>query len=246
MRVDTPASVGLTETPDCLPRRRSFVGLLRTSYVAGHAAIFKGVVPRVGRAHPQTATLVGCRIMKTMRICTLFLLSITLLAGCSSVRDVRTTNQTTIDASRVNEATSGRLARVQMRDGEKVYGVGVRVAPDSTSWVDPQSVTYVTVGTEDVGRITIIKAGQGALVGLGVGAVIGIASGIVRAQVEGDDPEGVSPSLTKGEKMTVFPLAHSAYAALVTTPLGAIIGRKASYRIVPSEQLEPGLARTAR
>lgn len=166
-----------------------------------------------------------------MRISTILLL-IVLLAGCSSVREVRTTDQSTIDASRVNRAASGKLARIQMQDGEKIYGIGVRVAPDSTSWVHPQNSEYIVVSTDDVRTISLMRAGQGALVGLGAGIIIGVASGIYRAQSEGDDPAGGVSAVSQSEKMVIYPLAHSAYASLVTTPLGAIIGRKNTYRLV--------------
>lgn len=162
----------------------------------------------------------------------LILVAATFLAGCGSVRNVQTGDQAAIEASRVNRAASGKLARVKLQDGEKVYGVGVRVTPDSTSWVDPQSASYVTVGTDQVNSITLVRAGQGALVGLGVGIVTGVASGILRAQLEGDDPVDQFPSQSTGQKMTTLPLAHSAYASLVTTALGAIVGRKNTFRLM--------------
>ena len=168
-----------------------------------------------------------------MRIQTLLaLLLVIALAGCGSVRDVHTGTTAEIEQSRVNRTMRGRLARVYMNSGEKIYGAGVRVAPDSTSWVDPQSATYVVVATDDVSKITLMRAGQGALVGIGAGLVVGVATGILRANLEGDDPVGQPISLTQSEKMTVLPLAHSAYASLVTTPLGAIIGRKNTFRLV--------------
>ncbi len=168
-----------------------------------------------------------------MRICSIsFILLTLLMAGCGSVRNVQTTDHATIEASRVNRATRGKLARVHMHDGAKTYGLGVHVAPDSTSWLDPQSAEYRAVATDDVSRVTIVRAGQGALVGLGAGLVIGVATGIYRAQSEGDDPTGGVSSKTQSEKMLIYPLAHSAYASLVTVPLGAIIGRKNTFRLV--------------
>jgi hypothetical protein len=162
----------------------------------------------------------------------LLLLLVATLVGCGSVREVRTQDAATIEASRVNKATRGKLARVHLRDGEKIYAVGIHVAPDSTSWLDPQSAQYTVVPTSDVGRVTVMRAGQGALVGIGTGIVLGVATGILRAELEGDDPVNQFPSRTTAEKMTILPLAHSAYATLVTAPIGAIIGRKNTYRFV--------------
>src|SRR5690606_33885523 len=116
-----------------------------------------------------------------MRNFSLIILIATILAGCGSVRTVQTEDQASIVASRVNRAMSGKLARVHMHDGTKVYAVGIRVAPDSTTWLDPQGVNYVSVGTDQVHQITLARAGQGALVGLGVGVVTGVATGILRA-----------------------------------------------------------------
>ncbi|HEX7070864.1 MAG TPA: hypothetical protein VF190_08665 [Rhodothermales bacterium] len=168
-----------------------------------------------------------------MRYKTLLLvLVVATLAGCGSVREVHTNDTSAIEASRVNSATRGKLVRVHLRDGSKAYAVGVHVAPDTTSWLDPAKATYIAVPTSDVGKVTLMRAGQGALVGLGTGIVLGVGTGILRAQLEGDDPVNQFPSKTTSEKMTTLPLAHTAYASLITAPLGAIIGRKNTYRFV--------------
>ena len=188
--------------------------------------------PRVTLHSPRPVLVAHSK--NTMRIRTLTLLVILAgaSAGCGSVRNVPTDSQASIEASRVNRATRGKLARVHLRNGERVYGVGIRVTPDSTSWIEPQSNRYVSVGTDEVNRVSLTRAGQGALVGLGTGIVVGVSSGIVRAQQEGNDPINQTFSHTANEKMTIYSLAHSAYASLVTTAIGAIIGRKNTYRLV--------------
>lgn len=91
---------------------------------------------------------------------------------------------------------------------------------------------FAAAPTSNVERVALIRAGQGALVGIGAGVVLGVATGLLRAQLEGDDPLNDYPHRTKSEKMFILPAAHVAYFVLGTAPLGAIVGRKTTYRIV--------------
>lgn len=162
----------------------------------------------------------------------LIVLAALMLAGCGSSRTVHVNDDASIGSSRVNQTMRGRLARVQYENGRSEYASNVTVARDSTTWLDPGSMQVRTVATSDVQKITVVRAGQGALVGVGAGIVVGVATGLLRAQSEGDDPIGEFPNRTKSEKMLIWPAAHSTYALLATVPIGAIVGRKCTFRLV--------------
>lgn len=158
-------------------------------------------------------------------------------AGCTSVRPVDTTGG---DAaySEVNRGVRGKVARVTLRDGSRMDVVGVRIDADSLSWLDRKANRVDGVPTREVQEVSVVKAGAGALRGLLVGVVVGAAAGGVRAAIEGDDPDlGSDPlAITQEKKYQIYPAAHAAYAALATTPLGAILGTRKIYRFESSTQ----------
>ena len=163
----------------------------------------------------------------------LLLCGITLLGGCSSIRTVHVSE----DASsfkEVNRAVRGKVAVMTLNDGSKMHVVGLNVEPEWATWVDRKENKIASVPTSDVREIKVVKAGPGALRGLVIGAVIGAAAGGLRAAAEGDDPAHDPIGLSREEKLEQFPPAHALYAALATTPLGAIIGSRRTFRFEAS------------
>ena len=122
-----------------------------------------------------------------------------------------------------------------LSNGSKMHVVGLNVEPERVTWVNRKANKIESVATSDVREVRVVKAGSGALRGLVVGAVIGAAAGGIRAAVEGDDPTHDPIGLTRQEKLEQFPPAHALYAALATTPLGAIIGTRRIFRFEASE-----------
>ena len=152
-----------------------------------------------------------------------------LWCGCSSVGTVNTDR----DASglqEVNRAVRGKVVHLKLHGGETMNVVGVRVAPDSLTWVNHKANRIESLATSSIDELSIRKAGSGAVRGLVVGALAGAAAGGVRAGLQGDDPANDPLSLTKEEKYRVYPVAHAVYASLLSTPIGAMIGTKKVYR----------------
>jgi hypothetical protein len=119
---------------------------------------------------------------------------------------------------------------MKLRDGKRLHVVGLNVAADRVTWVDRRANRIETLPTGDVREVSVVKAGPGALGGLLFGVVVGAAAGGVRAAVEGDDPVSDPLAISREEKLRVYPVAHALYAALVTTPIGAIIGSRKTFR----------------
>ncbi len=173
-----------------------------------------------------------------------FAATLLLFAGCTHTQSVNPGIADRAGLSELNATAMGRGAKIIMTNGETFGGVSVRVAFDSTSWIDPKINTYQVVPTSDIESITVIRSGKGALAGVGLGIMVGAVAGTVRAYVEGDDPAGTPLSLSQKKKHFIYPVAHAVYAMLVSAPVGAIIGDKATYRFspgagIPSASAEP-------
>jgi len=154
-----------------------------------------------------------------------------LVAGCSQTRMVNTTSPASLAESRINRVTNNRLADVDLVDGRSMYAVDVEVGIETTSWVHPTAGDVIEMPTSQIERITVVRAGQGALLGLGAGVILGGTFGFARALIEGDDPPGDPLSTTRGEKMYLYPAAHAVYASIGTTAIGAIVGRKVKFQL---------------
>lgn len=165
-----------------------------------------------------------------MRI-TLLAVAVVLLAGCAGTQRMSPSDVQSGRYDQLNRKLSGKVATVHFRDGAKAQVVGLRVGPDSTSWLDRSNNRLVWVGTDEVREVSLVKTGKGALAGLAAGIVLGTTTGLIRAAMEGDDPPGDPLALTQSEKFVIYPAALSVYSLLVTTPAGAIIGRRERYEI---------------
>ncbi len=161
------------------------------------------------------------------------LLLVLILCGCGSTRTADVAGAQGMRFSELNRKARGKVATLHLRDGRRIAVVNVQVAPDSTSWINPKKNHFEQIATSDLREVTIVRAGKGAVAGLALGVLTGAAVGAVRAELEGDD-EGagvLTLARTREEKRVLFPPAHAVYAVLITTPLGAIIGREDHYRI---------------
>lgn len=163
-----------------------------------------------------------------------FLLLIAMVfTGCSSVRTVSPDENAQTSYADVNRAVRGKVVKISFREGRQISVTGLRVMADSLVWVDLRGNKLQSAKLADVEEISIVKAGRGALVGLVTGAVAGAGVGVARAFMQGDDPESDPIGITQEQKLHTFPLAHAFYGALVSTPVGAIIGGRKTYRFEP-------------
>ena len=151
-----------------------------------------------------------------------------LLAGCGHARVVQPEADPPFQA--VNADVRGKVARVTLHDGSDYKAFAVLVAADTTTWIDVETNDVVAVATDDIRQVQVVRTGRGALVGMGLGVLAGAAVGTFRAWRQGDDPVGEPFRLTQEEKYTLFPVAHAVYGLLVSTPLGAAVGTRDTYR----------------
>lgn len=162
-------------------------------------------------------------------------LLVVLFTGCSTTRTVTPTELDRDAFYDVNQTVRGRITELSLRDGREVVGVNVFVAPDSTSWYDRKAERTRVVATSSVERVRVLRTGRAALWGLGLGVAAGAAFGGARALYEGDDdPAADNLAMTGDRKLVVYPFAHSAYAVLASTPLGALIGSHDTFYFEPS------------
>jgi hypothetical protein len=160
----------------------------------------------------------------------LILISAVALVGCSGVRQVGTNGNGDYSYEQVNKDVRGKVARITFNGGSELSVVGLRVEADSISWVDHRNNRLRSAATDDVRRISMVKAGPGALVGLVVGSLVGAGVGAYRGWIMGDDPPDDLIGITREEKVRLFAKAHAVYFSLGSIPLGAIIGARRTYR----------------
>lgn len=161
-------------------------------------------------------------------------LLVVLATGCSTTRTVAHSDLDRDAFYDVNHKVRGRITEISLRDGREVVGINVFVAPDSTSWFDRETERTRVVATSSVEQVRVLRTGRAALWGLGLGVAAGAAVGGARALYEGDDPTSDNLAMTSERKLLVYPFAHSAYAILASTPLGALIGSHDTFVFEPS------------
>ncbi len=166
----------------------------------------------------------------TVRILGAFL-AIVVLSGCTSMLTIEH-NRRTAAYDEVNRAVRGKVARLVLHDGSRMDAVDVHVDAESLTWLDRRTNTLESIPTTDVREVSVVRAGAHAVRGLIAGLAAGAAVGGLRAAIEGDDPElGADPfALTRAEKLRIYPAAHAVYASLFTTPIGAVLSARRTYR----------------
>ena len=116
--------------------------------------------------------------MRTALLCLLA----PLVAGCAAVSH---TVGPRADFADLNDRVAGKTALVHLTDGAVYAGDAVRFAPDSTSWVDPDTGGLYAVPTwavaeverRDAGRTARRVVGRGVLIGAVAGAAVGALAG---------------------------------------------------------------------
>ena len=128
----------------------------------------------------------------------------------------------------MNASLAQTSVRVTLVDGTQVRASGLRISPDSTSWLNRESGAFRQVATASILRVEQVDRRRGALQGAKLGGVLeGIAGSLLAGYVMEppmDEPDGsvrfrLYGSVLGGVAGGVLGLMH-----------GGLIGRAVGYR----------------
>ena len=148
------------------------------------------------------------------------LLSAVLLAGCVSTQPAPLTSFE--GRAEVNARAAGRVAVVRVQGGRGGEVRGLRVGPDSTTWVDRRDGRARSVPTADVAAVTFRRGRvlRGLTIGVAAGAVLGL---IASTEDEGSGWLGPLPAW-------FWVMAGAADGALVGSIVGVAATQNDVYR----------------
>ena len=98
------------------------------------------------------------------------------LAGCTHSRPLDAASPES--RTHVNARAEGESARITLYDGEEAHVRSLHVAPDVTTWLDPDTDELRSVPTSDLASVQFTDRGRGVLEGIGLGTAIGFAFGV--------------------------------------------------------------------
>jgi hypothetical protein len=98
------------------------------------------------------------------------------LAGCTHSRPLEPASPES--RTHVNARAEGESALVTLHDGEEAHARSLHVAPDVTTWLDPDTGEMRSVPTSDLAFVRFTDRGRGVLEGTGIGTAIGFAFGV--------------------------------------------------------------------
>ena len=98
------------------------------------------------------------------------------LAGCTHSRSLDAASPES--RTHVNARAEEEFALVTLHDGEEVRARGLHVAPDVTTWLDPDTDEMRSVPTSNLASVRFTDRGRGVLEGTGIGTAIGFAFGV--------------------------------------------------------------------
>ncbi len=156
-----------------------------------------------------------------------------MLIGCIHNYTVRPTSSA--DYASLNQHALRQQAIVTLLDGRAFYADKLQFAPDSTSWLDPNTRSVMAVHTTKVSDVRFVRRGRGALEGLGIGLLGGVLTGALIGLAGGDEPEdfGCLPVCTAKAKAFFGGITFGAIGGLIGLPIGAMAGSKDVYHIEP-------------
>lgn len=142
-----------------------------------------------------------------------------LLVGCNHSRSLApdaVSRQTGRAGSWVSSAT------VALASGERARVRSLHVAPDVTTWVDPETGTARSVPTAEVASVQLLNRRRGALEGAGLGAVAGAVGGAALGVVAVSNGWWGSAGDFPGDAF--FVIAGSTNGALIGAGAGGALG----------------------
>lgn len=110
------------------------------------------------------------------------------LAGCTHNRTLEPASPES--RTHVNARAEGESALVTLRHGEEVRARSLHVAPDVTTWLDPDTSEMRSVPTSELASVRFTDRGRGVLEGLGVGAAYGAGLGVLVGALTGANDDG--------------------------------------------------------
>lgn len=120
--------------------------------------------------------------MKT--VLSVFMASMILFSACSSVHFIKHDESSYTETS---EKIQGKEAEITLASGQIIGGKDIRIALDSTSWINVQSRNEHTIPTSEIKEITVPEYGKSVLKGLGFGMLGGAFVGyLLGSTYEGD------------------------------------------------------------
>jgi hypothetical protein len=162
------------------------------------------------------------------------------LTGCRSTRPIEGSSPYRFVA--LNAEGSRQTAVVSLADGRQERARALRVAPDSTSWIDPGTRSVRSVATADVAAVRFTDRSRGALQGgaaaMALGAVAGLAIGLSRPSCPYDTVEdavfcGITELVAPKEALALaLALTGGLGGGVAGAVLGAAVGSQRTYRIV--------------
>jgi len=128
----------------------------------------------------------------------------------------------------VNASLAQTSVRVTLVDGTQVRASGLRISPDSTSWLNRESGAFRQVPTGSIVRVEQIDRRRGALQGAKLGGVLeGIAGSLLAGYV-------MEPPMDEPDASVRFRLYGSVLGGVAGGVLGlmhgGLIGRAVGYR----------------
>jgi hypothetical protein len=128
----------------------------------------------------------------------------------------------------LNDEFHGKRVRITAIDGTATEANSVRIAADSTYWLNglSNSFSFSNAGI----RCFVIKSRwRGAIEGLGIGIVVGGLMGFIAGHVEGDDSRSSFISFSAGDKAKMYGMGLAFYGGLAGIPIGAFIASRDRY-----------------
>ena len=168
-----------------------------------------------------------------MRIKLLVLLTLSICVGCSHSETLQFAEAGRL--AQFNAEAADRAATVTLLSGGEYAARALQVAPDSTSWLNPESNEVVSVPTYDVADVRFRNHGRGAVNGLVGGAVGAGLFGFLIGLASGSEPEPCLLFCTAGEKATALGVGFGLFGGVLGLIGGAASGSEEVYRVDVTE-----------
>jgi hypothetical protein len=153
-----------------------------------------------------------------------------LIMSCSHVKVVSSVDQ-------INREIAGEEVIVTMKWGNRLAGKDLFIRPDSSTWIEPSSLSRVSALTDNIVKIEKIKRMRGSFEALGLFSAAAIIAGSFGALGDYLNPQWMSDLIAL---KTFLNIAASGTAAgvLIGMPIGYCNGSKEVYYLPKTELKE--------
>lgn len=164
-----------------------------------------------------------------MRIHLLPLTILLVATGCSHQQSLRVSEADGL--AQFNARAAERTATVTLHSGQRHSARALRVAPDSTSWIVPESNEVVSVPTGDVADVRFRNQGRGARDGFLGGALGAGAFGALIGLASGSEEGSCIVLCSAGEKAATLGIGLGLIGGVVGLVAGAASGSEEVYPV---------------